>query len=425
MPPARDKPGGGRSASWREALAELKQSEAMIQTLFRISKKLNATLDVDKLLDELAQEAIQIVRGESGFAGLRTADGMTIHKYFREGVAIPYDYTWPEGRGIPGWVLKYRIPYGTSDAANDQVLQHDLSINAGVRSLICTPILDSVGGVLGYFDIRNKTDGNGFTPNDQEMLMALSPAASIAIQNALAYGKRLQVEAELKSSHAQLRALAAKLEAVREEERTTIARELHDQLGQALTALKLDLARLTDRLVDKDAALAREAVAITAQMDALVKTVRRIATELRPGVLDNLGLAASIEWQSREFQRRTGIECVVTLPDDDLLLTRGQATALFRIFQETLTNVTRHAQASRVAVELRATTDWLTLMVHDNGRGIQRGQMAGANSLGLLGMRERTELLGGSFDIRGTPSHGTTVTVAIPRAPATQAGGHA
>ena len=111
---------------------------------------------MDAILDGLAQEAIQIVNGESGFAGLRTPEGMTVRKYFRHGVAIPFEYTWPLGQGIPGWVLRYKVPYGTSDAAHDPVIQHELAINADVRSIICTPILDFVGEVLGYFDIRNK-----------------------------------------------------------------------------------------------------------------------------------------------------------------------------------------------------------------------------------------------------------------------------
>jgi PAS domain S-box-containing protein len=219
-----------RTAELRAAITQLEQSEATIQTLFRISTKLNATLEVGKILDELAQEAIRIVNGESGFAGLRTANGMTVRKYFRQGLAIPFEYTWPLGEGIPGWVLEHKVSYGTSDAAHDPVIQQELSINTGVRSMICTPILDSMGEVLGYFDIRNKQDTEGFSIQDQNMLMALAPAASIAIQNALAYQQRLATVADLKESSRQFQALAANLELAREEERTQIARELHDQL---------------------------------------------------------------------------------------------------------------------------------------------------------------------------------------------------
>ena len=406
-----------RTAELRAAVEQLKQSEATIQTLFRISKKLNATLDVDVILDELAQEAIRIVNGDSGFAGLRTAAGMTVRKYFRQDRASPFEHTWLAGQGIPGWVLQHKVPYGTSDAAHDPMMEHELAINADVRSIICTPILSSFGEVLGYFDISNKKEGEGFTVADQEMLMALAPAASIAIQNALAYGYRLSAEAELQGSYERLRALAANLELVREEERTQIARELHDQLGQALTAMKFDLAWLTDRLIDKDAALGQRARAVTMQMDTMIKTVRRIATELRPGMLDDLGLAASIEWLAHDFEKRTGIICMVTVAAPDVPLPRAPSLTLFRIFQEALTNVQRHANAQLIEVMLAATPEALTLQVHDDGRGIQVDEVAGLHSLGLLGMRERAQRLGGTFDIRGVPGDGTIVTVSIPLKP--------
>ena len=220
--------------------------------------------------------------------------------------------------------------------------------------------------------ISNKQDGGGFTIDDQEMLMALAPVASIAIQNALAYQQRLTAEVVLKESYERLRALAANLESVREEERTQISRELHDQLGQALTAMKFDLAMLTDRLGKKDTALAQKAKTITAQMDTMIKTVRRISTELRPGMLDDLGLAASIEWQARDFEKRTGIVCAVSVSTDDYPIPRPQSLALFRIFQESLTNVARHASAQYVEVKLTTTPQLLSLEVHDDGRGIKK-----------------------------------------------------
>jgi len=283
-----------------------------------------------------------------------------------------------------------------------------------VRSIICTPILDSVGEVLGYFDIRDKQDAEGFTISDQEMLMALAPAASIAIQNALAYQQRLATVAELKESSRQLQELAANLESAREEERKRIALELHDQLGQALTAMKFDLAWLTDRLRKRDSTLSQKAKTIMAQMDTMIKTVRRIASELRPGMLDDLGLAASIEWQAKDFEKRTGIACAVNVSVGDLPVDQAQSMALFRIFQEALTNVARHAEAKHIAVNLTATPDAWTLQVHDDGRGIQVKEIAGRHSLGLLGMRERAKRLGGTFDIRGAPGDGTIVTVSIP-----------
>jgi signal transduction histidine kinase len=250
--------------------------------------------------------------------------------------------------------------------------------------------------------------------NDQDMLMGLAPAASIAIQNALAYQQRMAAVAELKESSRELQALAANLEFVREEERIQIARELHDQLGQALTAMKFDLAWLTNRFEQKDASLAQKAKTITAKMDAMIKTVRRIATELRPGMLDDLGLAASIEWQAMDFEKRTGIVCEVRVPTEELPQARTQSLALFRIFQEALTNVARHANAHHIDVKLDVTQGALLLEIHDDGRGIKPVEIKGVNSLGLLGMRERAKRLGGSFEIKGLPDDGTLLRVSLP-----------
>jgi signal transduction histidine kinase len=244
--------------------------------------------------------------------------------------------------------------------------------------------------------------------------MRLSPVASISIQNAIAYQKIAWAEAALKSSYEEVRALAARLESVREEERTHIARELHDGLGQSLTALKFDLAWLAGRLANMDSVLRDKAQAITWQIDGTIKTVRRISTELRPGMLDDFGLAAAIEWHAQEFQERTGIfcDCDALMPEPPL--SRAQATALFRIFQETMTNVARHAKATRVRISLLVEDKTLQLQVEDNGRGMPSGALAGTHSLGLVGMRERASLLDGSLVISETPGGGATVRVSIP-----------
>ncbi len=405
---------GEGSAVLEETLAQLKQSEEVNQTLFRVSNKLNATLDVNAILDALAQEAIQIVNGESGFAGLRTEQGMNVHKYFQDGVAIPFEHTWALGEGIPGWVLKYKVPYGTSDAENDPLIRRDLALNTNVHTVICTPILDTTGEVIAYFDIRNKKGEEGFTINDQEMLLTLAPVASMAIQNALAYQQRLATVNELTESSRQLQELAASLETAREEERVMVARELHDELGQALTALKFDLAWLSEQLEHSDETLAQKARDITSQANTLIKMVRRIATELRPGMLEDLGLAASIEWQAHDFEKRAGITCQLNLPGEDLGLTHDQSLAIYRILQEALTNVARYAHASQVEVSLQKAGETLSLVIHDDGEGVDPGAATNSHSLGLTGMRERAKHLGGSFDIKGEPGQGTTVRVTLP-----------
>ena len=226
---------------------------------------------------------------------------------------------------------------------------------------------------------------------------------------------REQAEGEQRSSFKQLRALAARMQTAREEERARVAREIHDELGQALTAIKIDLTALLPKvLADPGSNLQRQQT-VFRLLDDAIHSVQRIATDLRPGVLDDLGLMAAIEWAVDEFQTRTGIESNVSLPDADLALDSQSATALFRILQEALTNVARHARATRVTVRLAQEDGNVSLEVRDNGGGIREEQLAG-RSLGVLGMRERATLLGGEFTIGSTPGNGTTVTVRIPEA---------
>lgn len=231
--------------------------------------------------------------------------------------------------------------------------------------------------------------------------------------------KRKLAEEQLAKSHEQLRELAAHLESVREEERTRIAREIHDELGLALTVLKMDLAWTGRRLSLEDFAALRPRLvekiqAMAKLVDGTVQVVQKIATALRPGVLDELGLPAAIEWQTQEFQTRTGIQCHLAMTPESFAMDRAQSTALFRIFQEILTNVARHAQASRVSISLEETADQVILEVRDNGRGITRDQVTSPKSLGLVGMRERAMQWGGDVTLRGLRQNGTTVTVRIP-----------
>jgi signal transduction histidine kinase len=223
-----------------------------------------------------------------------------------------------------------------------------------------------------------------------------------------------RTEQQLRDSFQQLRALAARLQTVREQERTRIARQIHDELGQALTAIKMDFAYLIARLPDKGKQFQERTNSILKLTDDTMQTVRRIAAELRPGILDDLGLTAAIEWQAQEFQARAGIKCLVNLPEGEISLDRGRSTAIFRIFQETLTNVARHAQATRVDVRLEKGATELILEVRDDGKGIEEGKIQDSSSLGLLGMKERALVLGGTLEVKGRKGEGTTLRVRIP-----------
>ena len=228
-----------------------------------------------------------------------------------------------------------------------------------------------------------------------------------------------QGEKQLKDSREQLRALAAYLQSVREEERTRIAREVHDELGQALTGLKMDLAWLEKKFAGADKLPSLRTLRLKTRrmpgvVDEIICTVRKIATELRPGVLDDLGLEAAIEWQIQDFQKRTGVKCEFVSGLRDIRLSPNHATAVFRIFQETLTNIVRHANATRVKIRLEASRGQLMLEVHDNGQGLSARDLSGVKSLGLLGMRERALMLDGEVTIVGRRGLGTKVSLRIP-----------
>lgn len=219
---------------------------------------------------------------------------------------------------------------------------------------------------------------------------------------------------ELEQSRTELRALAARLQATREEERTRIAREIHDELGQALTALKLDLSWLgTNRPRGNSQAFRLIDQSITTRIDEVMDLVRRIASELRPSVLDQLGLDAAIEYLVQETTKRTGI--AVTLHAEDFpRLPDEVASHAFRIIQEALTNVVRHSKATRVDVSVRRAGTAIVLGVEDNGVGFTPQTLSGLRSLGLVGMRERALACGGTLIIRGSPGEGTAIAVTIP-----------
>jgi PAS domain S-box-containing protein len=224
---------------------------------------------------------------------------------------------------------------------------------------------------------------------------------------------------EQKHAEEALRALSARLHSAREEEGTRIAREIHDELGGILTGLKWDLEKI-DKTLNNPSDSSRlfevhnRISTMTGLIETTINTVRRIASELRPGVLDDLGLVAAVEWQIEQFQARSGLKCHWTNNAGDIELSRERATAVFRILQEILTNVLRHAGAANLYVKLGRSKNYFEMEVKDDGRGITESQMRNSRSLGLLGMRERALLVGGEVSITGKEDRGTTVLVRVP-----------
>jgi len=225
--------------------------------------------------------------------------------------------------------------------------------------------------------------------------------------------ERRLAEKELRRSQELFRNLSTHLQVVREEERTRIARQIHDDLGQALTALKIDISWLNNKLPDERDIIREKLKSMVALVDETVQTVRKVSEDLRPGILDDFGLSAAIEWQAEEFQKRTGIECR-TVYSEEFDLNKEQSTNLFRIVQESLTNVIRHAEATKVEIRINAKDDILVLEIQDNGQGITEAAIANSRSFGLIGIKERAHSLGGEVTITGARNEGTCLTVKMP-----------
>lgn len=226
--------------------------------------------------------------------------------------------------------------------------------------------------------------------------------------------EKIIAEEKLKYSHEQLRQLATHLQSIRESERTHMAREIHDELGQQLTGLKMDISWINKRIPEEEPVLKQKINETLELVDDTVKTVRRIATQLRPSILDDLGLSAAMEWQSEDFQKRSGIETHFTSNASRVEVPDEIATGIFRIFQESLTNVMRHSKATKVGANLSYSDGSLILQIVDNGVGYNENEIARKNTLGLLGMKERTLMMEGTFEISSRPGKGTSVIIVVP-----------
>ena len=296
-------------------------------------------------------------------------------------------------------------------------------------NVVVTALRNAKGSLQGFAKVtRDMTDRHGKEESlarAKELLelrveQRTSVLARVNQELRTEIAERVRAEEQSKASLEQLRALAERLQNAREEERTSVAREIHDELGQACTAIKMDLALIGHKITKRQTRLRAKVDSATRLVDEMIVTLRRIASDLRPRTLDDLGLIAALEWQAQEFETRTGIRCRVTLPQEPLALDSERSTAIFRIFQESLTNVARHARATRVEALLERGADQLVFQVHDNGRGFDPEEAKARRSLGLVGMQERALLLNGELKVEGVPGAGTTMTLRIPLLPMTQ-----
>lgn len=561
-------------------LTERKQTEDTIRALLAISEQLNATLDIDLLMESLLQQSLRLVDAGAGYAGLFQDGSVKCSNYRRGAEVVPIQREPRPATGLPAHVQRTRRPYRAAETSLDPLADRDFCRTYGVRAAICCPILNYGGEAIGFIEVHNKNNDGTFSAMDEERLVSVSQSAALAIQNALAYqqikrtknllseearlmemiatgaplpriiaallgsvethvegtravlvfadsdratgrryrvnGQRVSVpapapdtlpalfrpagkaradlsvtalevdehpdwrraletftrtapdtpglsvypirtqaadpvgmlavltprsgngqaerpamietvvhlagiaierhraEENLRQSHERLRALSTHLQTVREQEKAHLARELHDELGSTLLALKIDASWIERHLADGDPALTDKAVSMTTLIDTAVSTTRRISSGLRPPMLDDLGLLATLEWQINEYRSRMGIACQAELTGESEYLNSAQSIALFRIFQEALTNVARHAGASNVRIQVHIAPDCAAMTITDNGKGLDPAAARRPDAHGVHGMYERIHALGGSIRLDGAPGRGTQLSVKIP-----------
>ncbi|HEY3129902.1 MAG TPA: GAF domain-containing protein, partial [Acidobacteriota bacterium] len=396
----------------KQQITKTRETEETVRSLLRISENLNSTLDVDTLLDVLVEEAIKLTGAESGCSGLRTPEGMACYKYLQKLKVVPFEYCWSPGQGLPGWVIDHKTPYVTRDAAHDKQMTPEMRSQFGIQSAICTPILDNRGEAIAFFEIHNKKDGSSFTAADQENLRSVSQTAALAIQNALAYQKVQQAEMAL-------RQLSGRLLQLQDEERRRLARELHDTTGQTLAALVINLSTVKSRsgnLKEKDRRMLAEILELAEECSREIRTLSYL---LHPPALDELGLTSTLRWYVEGFVERSGIQVDMVMPPKLEGLPQEAEVALFRIVQESLTNINRHSGSSTAGIRIAINNGEVMLEVKDQGRGMPprtlEEPVGGVSGLGvgIAGMRERIRQLGGRLEI-DSGEGGTTVKAMLP-----------
>lgn len=371
----------------RDLTAELAQVKTALQTQSAERERMAKTLADSEERYRAMAEVVPVLLWQSGPDKLRTYFNASWLQFTGRTLEQELGKGWAEGVHPEDLCRCLDIYHSAFDRRQPFVMEYRLRHRSGHYRWVLdrgAPMYRTAGRFLGY------------------------------IGGCLDIHDRKVAEQTLHQSREKLRGLAARLQAAREQERAVWAREIHDELSGTLTALKMDLSLLPDRAARDHNLFLEKLGSMAGLIDRTLDRVHSIVTELRPVVLDKLGLVAAIEWQTREFHERSGIACDTRLPEREIELDSDRSTALFRILQEALTNVVRHANATRVVIDLRSEAGSLILSIQDNGKGIDEKSIHAHTSMGLLGMRERALSFGGATEVAAQPGGGTRVSVRIP-----------
>jgi len=390
---------------------EMERRNRELAALNEIGQIINSTLDLRETLTLITTQTNRLLGTQA--TSVLLYDEERDDLYFAAGSGLGADsligQRLPLGQGVAGWVVEHDEPALVPDVLQDPrwFSDFDRSGDFKTRSILCVP-LRSKGRIIGALETMNKE--GGFNQDDVRLLTALAAPMATAIENARLFE-------QVRNGRAQLQALSRRLVEIQETERGHVARELHDETGQALSSLLLGLSMLEQEAEDPQAVRARIA-SLEAMVDEMLENLHRLATNLRPATLDFLGLIPALEQYIETFSEQYGIpvafEMVELTPEDRL--PPEVETALYRIVQEALTNVIRHAQATRVDVLLERRGDRVVAIVEDDGVGFDAETARQSGRLGLFGMQERAEMLGGRLTIESAAGMGTTVYVEVPYA---------
>jgi PAS domain S-box-containing protein len=418
------------------------------KALAELSRTLLAQASIEDVSDAVLEKAKNLTESPYGFVGyIEAGTGHLISPTLTSDIwdnceVAGKSVVFKDFKGLWGWVLHNRQPLLTNAPGEDPRSTGVPEGHVSIERFLAVPAM--IGGALvGLIAVANSS--RDYTQRDVDVLDRMADLYAMAVLRMWSeselesyrehledlvrertlelerINRKLQEEVserkrnqeELRTIAEQLRALTAHMESIREEERRRIALEVHDTLGQALTGLKINLSILGKKVAGEEE-LEESVEAMSVLLDSTIASVREIATELRPGVLDDLGLAAALEWQLARFGEITGLEYHFAADAEESPLEKGLSIALFRIAQEALTNVARHAEATKVELSLSGSDREVILEVRDDGRGITVNEITGFDSLGILGMRERAHALGGKVSVRKGRDGGTIVKVTVP-----------
>ena len=410
----------------KRAEEELQRSHETLDSIASIQSKFISESTRSEIFEELLADILKLSKSQFGFIGevRKRSDGKPYlvlygvsniawdqesRKYYDENYEKGMEFTNLDT--LFGEVMKRGKTVISNKPLEDKRSGGTPKGHPPLKSFIGIPLY-SEDIMVGMIGLANRQGDY-----KHEIIDSLEPyikTTANMMRSYKLYRHRQEVENDLKESQERFRNLSARIQLEREEERTEVAHEIHDELGQALTALKMDISSLLNDLPHNIKRYSKKVKSITDLIDRTSDSVRKISTKLRPGVLDVLGLIPAIEWQSEEFQERTNIRCSVVSKIEEIRLDKDVSTAVFRIFQEALTNVIRHSKATKVKVRLKQDKDKFELIISDNGVGITEEEKNNPASFGLIAMRERLYPWRGDLSIEGTEGKGTTISVKVP-----------